>query len=99
MNIFRNGLPLLIVAFLTACSSTPIKIPKPEPKPEPKPTIISKPAGRATNDPRLAPKAIDSVTIATAHIDNSDKEPAPAVTQNTSTPKPSRVHNDPRLKR
>jgi ribonuclease E len=79
-----------------------LEIPKTETKPEVKAEETSKPAGRASNDPRLAPKAAVKTEIVTVA---SDRPVAPAL--DTSQPsavvheprKLTRPSNDPRAKK
>lgn len=64
----------------------------------PAPELI-KPAGRAANDPRLSPKAIDNVDIETVQIDWTTVSLAPAAQPSPDRAPASRAPNDPRLQR
>lgn len=65
---------------------------------EPMPTL-AKPVGRAANDPRLSPKAIDSVAIETVEIDWTMVSLAPAAQPSSDRAPASRAPNDPRMQR
>ena len=68
---------------------------------EPAPQVVKqRPVGRATNDPRKAPKPITDIAIDTVQIDNKLGEPAAvAAKPDASRPKVARAANDPRLQR
>ncbi|MFA7553202.1 MAG: ribonuclease E [Spongiibacteraceae bacterium] len=85
--------------------------PSPEPKAEasrpttPKPVKAAKPVtkerpvGRASNDPRLTPKIVETVEVITVKIDTTPKPIAAPAQPSPDRLKPKRVANDPRVKR
>ncbi|WP_101759413.1 ribonuclease E [Oceanicoccus sp. KOV_DT_Chl] len=60
---------------------------------------VTKPQGRAANDPRLTPKVITEVAIVTQLLDTAPKEPAAPTLPDANKPKAERAQNDPRIKR
>ena len=65
---------------------------------EPEP-VASRPIGRATNDPRTAGKAVESVAIETEVLAAASKEVAPSAQQDPDKATVQRAPNDPRFKR
>jgi ribonuclease E len=72
-----------------------------EPPKETKPSkpAQQKPEGRATNDPRLMPKAITTIEVETTSLDTFTNQTAEAAQPSAQRPTPERALNDPRLKR